>query len=503
MLDAPRVPIPSPHTGPSGSRSGTRPATGSPSDSVPCFDSGSGFDSAQALLLRRGATLLSRTDPELARVLDREVEEQAGTLAMVASASVASPAVLAAGGAALSNVTAEGYPGARYHPGAARFDVAERLAVERARDAFGARYANVQPHSCSSANQAVLAALLPPGGVLLALDLDSGGHLTHGSAASVTGRHYKAVHYGLDDEGFIDYDQVDELARAHRPTVLIAGASAYPRTLDFARFRAIADSVGAYLVADISHIAGLVATGEHPSPIDLAHVTTTSTYKQLGGPRGGLILIGREHRTPGPDSRGTPLARLMQRAVFPQSQGTPNPASIAAKAHALKLVAEPAFKATMRLVVDDAAALADALAGLGHRVLTGGTDNHMVLLDMLDRGITGVVAERALEECGILTNRNRIPKDTKPPLVAGGLRLGTNVAAQRGMGPDEMRVCAGLLDEVLAATTVLGDTEFRTDPEVRDRVAAQVAALCRTHPLPFGAAIGGVEGSDREPGERS
>ncbi|MEU7034489.1 serine hydroxymethyltransferase [Streptomyces sp. NPDC046237] len=464
---------------------------------------GSGSSSAQAVLLRQGVALLNRTDPELALLLDREVEEQAMTLAMVASASVANPAVLATGGAALSNVTAEGYPGARYHPGAGRFDAAERLAVERAKHAFGARYANVQPHSCSSANQAVLAALLPPGGVLLALDLDSGGHLTHGSAASVTGHHYRAVHYGLDDQGFVDYDQVAELALAHRPQVLIAGASAYPRTLDFTRFRAIADSVGAYLVADISHIAGLVAAGEHPSPIDLAHVTTTSTYKQLGGPRGGLILMGEEHRAPGPDSRRTPLDRLMQRAVFPQSQGTPSPASVAAKAHALKLVAEPEFRETMRLVRDDAAALSDALSEYGYRVLTGGTENHMVLLDMFDRGITGVVAERALEECGILTNRNRIPKDTKAPLVASGLRLGTNVLAQRGMGPAEMRVCAGLLHEVLMGTTVLSDTEFRTDPEVRDRVVAEVAALCRTHPLPFGAGLGPAEGSDREPGERS
>ncbi|NEE52895.1 serine hydroxymethyltransferase, partial [Streptomyces sp. SID8455] len=270
------------------------------------------------------------------RLLDAEVVQQHATLAMVASTSIAHPSVLAAAGSALSNVTAEGYPGARYHPGASQFDLVERLAVERAKQAFGASYANVQPHSCSSANQAVLAALVRPGGTILALDLDSGGHLTHGSPASVTGMHYKAVHYGLDGEGRIDYEQVAALAEQHRPSVLIAGASAHPRTLDFARFRAIADSVGAYLVADISHIAGLVAAGEHPTPVDLAHATTTSTYKQLGGPRGGLILIGREHATPGPDGR-TPLSRLMQRAVFPLSQGTPNPAAIAAKARALAL----------------------------------------------------------------------------------------------------------------------------------------------------------------------
>ncbi|MGW1374652.1 serine hydroxymethyltransferase [Streptomyces sp. NPDC002446] len=469
---------------------------------APAQEAGAGGGSAQAVLLRHGAELLNRADPELARLLDSEAEQQAATLAMVASASVADPSVLAAGGSALSNVTAEGYPGARYHPGAGRFDAVERLAVERAKQAFGACYANVQPHSCSSANQAVLASLVPPGGTFLALDLDSGGHLTHGSAASVTGRHYRAVHYGLDGQGLIDYDQVAELARTHRPRVLIAGASAYPRTLDFARFRAIADSVGAYLVADISHIAGLVAAGEHPSPIDWAHVTTTSTYKQLGGPRGGLILIGREHRTPGPDGR-TPLSRLMQRAVFPQSQGTPSPAAIAAKARALALVTEPAFKETMRLVVGNAEALAGALKELGHRVLTGGTDNHMVLLDMLGRGMTGVVAERALEDCGILTNRNRIPADTKPPLVTSGLRLGTNVLAQRGMGPAETRICAALLHKALTATTALSDTEWRTDPAVRDQVRAEVAALCRAHPLPFWPAADAVGLPDRYPGERS
>ncbi|MFF3408866.1 serine hydroxymethyltransferase [Streptomyces sp. NPDC002742] len=435
-------------------------------------------------LLLRGCALLGRTDPVLADLLDEEVGRQTATLAMIASASVADPSVLAAAGSAFSNVTAEGYPGARYHPGAAGFDAIERLAVERAMAAFGARYANVQPHSCSSANISVLTALLPPGGVLLGLDLDSGGHLTHGSPASLTGRHFTAVHYGLDADGLIDYEGAAELARTHRPGVIIAGASAYPRTIDFARFRAIADSVGAYLVADISHIAGLVVTGEHLSPIDLAHVTTTSTYKQLGGPRGGLILIGREHDTLGSDGRST-LAQLMQRGVFPRSQGTPDPAAIAAKARALDMVVQPAFKETTRRIVADAQALAAALTARGHRVLTGGTDNHMVLLEILGRGVTGVVAERALEECGILANRNRIPGDVKPPLVASGLRLGTNVLAQRGMGTAEMAHCARLLHEVLAATTAVSDTEYRLDPAVRRRTRTEVAELCGRFPLPY------------------
>ncbi|MEV7199208.1 serine hydroxymethyltransferase [Streptomyces griseoluteus] len=434
-------------------------------------------------LARAGLAELRREDPELAELLDAEVRDQDTTLAMIASASIAAPSVLAAGGSALSNVTAEGYPGARYHPGAANFDEVERLAVSRAEDLFGARYANVQPHSCSSANLAVLAALVPPGGTLLGLDLDAGGHLTHGSPASVTGRHYRAVHYGLDADGLIDYEQVAALAAEHRPAVLIAGASAYPRTLDFACFREIADSVGAYLLADISHIAGLVAAGEHPSPVDHAHITTTSTYKQLGGPRGGLILSGRDHRAAGPDGR-TPLDRLMQRAVFPQSQGTPAPAAIAAKARAFALAAEPRFARTARLTVSGARALAAELGRLGHRVLTGGTDNHMVLIDLRDSRLTGVVAERALEECGILVNRNRIPGDTRSPLVTSGVRLGCNILAQRGMGPEHMRECAELMHAVLAATTPLSDTEYRVDPHERVQLREHVRALCARHPLP-------------------
>ncbi|MFC8198278.1 serine hydroxymethyltransferase [Streptomyces sp. NPDC057298] len=436
----------------------------------------------QARHLSAGMESLHRADPELAGLLDAEVRHQDTTLAMIASASVAAPSVLAAGGAALSNVTAEGYPAARYHPGAARFDEVELLAIERAKDLFQARYANVQPHSCSSANLAVLTALIPPGGTLLGLGLDAGGHLTHGSPASVTGRHFTAVHYGLDRTGRIDYAQVAELAQRHRPGVLIAGASAYPRTVDFDRFRAIADSVGAYLLADISHIAGLVATGEHPSPIDAAHITTTSTYKQLGGPRGGLILSGKDHRAPGPDGR-TPLSRLMQRAVFPQSQGTPSPATIAAKARAFSIAAAPEFKDTTRLIVENAAALAAELAALGYRILTGGTDNHMVLLDIIDRGLTGVVAERALEDCGILANRNRIPGDTKPPLVTSGLRLGSNILAQRGMGPDQMRECAHLMHTVIASTTPLSDTEYLIDPARVLHIRAQVTDLCARYPL--------------------
>lgn len=443
----------------------------------------------QAELLRVGMGVLREADPGLAALLDAEVVQQNTTLAMIASASIADPSVLAVGGAALSNVTAEGYPGARYHPGARQFDQVETLAVERAKELFGAQYANVQPHSCSSANLAVLSALMRPGDTLLGLDLDAGGHLTHGSRASVSGRHYHAVPYGLDAHGRIDFARLQDLVLEHRPRVLIAGASAYPRTVDFARFREVADTVGAYLLADISHIAGLVAAGLHPSPVDVAHLTTTSTYKQLGGPRGGLILSGREHRAPGPDGR-TALSVLMQRAVFPQSQGTPSPASIAAKARAFAVAATAAFQETARLIVLDAQALAAELSALGYRVLTGGTDNHMVLIDTTDFGLTGVVAERALEQCGILANRNRIPGDTKPPLVTSGLRLGTNILAQRGMGPAQIRECAQLLHTVLAGTRVESDTEYRIDPALVATVREEVRWLCTRHPLSIDTTAG-------------
>lgn len=436
----------------------------------------------QACLVRAGLHSLWHDDAPLAAALDDDVHHQRNTLAMIASASVADPSVLAAGAAALSNVTAEGYPGARYHSGTQRFDAVETLAVLRAKLLFRAQYANVQPHSCSSANLAVLTALVPPQGTLLALDLDCGGHLTHGSPASITGRHYRAVHYGLDRRERIDFGQVAELAQAHRPGVLIAGASAYPRMLDFERFRAIADAVGAYLVADISHIAGLVATGEHPSPIDIAHVTTTSTYKQLGGPRGGLILIGREAGTPAPDGRET-LAAAMQRAVFPRVQGTPSPAAIAAKARAFKLAGRPEFARTTKLIRQNAQALASALTRLGYRLVTGGTDNHMVLIDLSGHPLTGVAAERALERCAILVNRNRIPADTRPPLVTSGLRLGTNILAQRGMGPDVMATAAQLIDAVLSTTPAGSNTGQLVDATTANMVNAEVARLCARYPL--------------------
>ncbi len=438
---------------------------------------------ALAQLAQRGIDRLAAEDPTLCALLAQEQRRQADVLTMVAASSFADPSVLICEGMATTNVTTEGYPGARFHAGCEIVDKIERLAIERAKTAFRARYANVQPHSGTSANGAVIFGLLEPGDTLLGMDLDCGGHLTHGSKASVTGQYFNSVAYGLNQDGLIDYDQVHELAVRYEPKLMICGASAYPRVIDFERFREIADDVGAYLLADISHSAGLVVADQHPSPIDHAHFTTTSTYKQLYGPRGGLILMGNDVDAPAPDGKRT-LSGLMQRAIFPFFQGTPNLSAIAAKARALAMVATPAFEELAARIVADARALADAFGGRGYRVLTGGTDNHMVLIDVLARGMTGIVAERAMEACGIIINKNRIPGDAKSATITSGIRLGTNSLALRGMGPEMMSQCADVADRVLCAVTTHGDREFELDPEQRLFVQEEVRRLCREFPIP-------------------
>ncbi len=446
-------------------------------------------------MLEVGAERLIRDDPALARLLDRQTCYQEDTLAMIASASIAGPSVLSAAASALSNVTAEGYPGRRYHSGTAVFDEVEELARHRARTVFGARHANVQPLSGSAANLAVLHALMPDGGRMLSLGLDEGGHLTHGAPVSITGHSYDVVHYGLDGAGRIDFEAVRAATAQHRPAVIIAGSSAYPRTIDFGRFREIADSVGAYLVADISHIAGLVAAGLHPSPIDHAHITTTSTYKQLCGPRGGIILLGRDADTAGPDER-TPLRSLIDRAVFPGVQGTPDPASIAAKAAAFNYLSQPEFRDLAASIVHNARALAHALSEYGYRVLTAGTDTHMVVVDLRPAPITGLAAERALEAVGILVNRNRIPGDHRPARTSSGLRLGTNILSARGMDAADMRECAELIDIVLRQFDANG--ELRQESPVLIEVADRVRALCATHPLLNGLEVFPLVAPDSE-----
>lgn len=432
--------------------------------------------------LVRGAELLRQADPELHDLLDREQIRQHETLSLTAAASLADPSVLVCDASAAGNVTTEGYPGARYHAGCRDVDEIERLAVARAMTAFGASYANVQPHSGSTANEIVLCSLLRPGDVMLGMELSSGGHLTHGAAASMSGTYFTAVGYGVGADGLIDYDDVARISKEHQPRLIFCGGSAYPRAIDFSRFRDIADDVGAYLVADISHIAGLVAAGVHPSPVDVAHVTTTSTYKQLFGPRGGLILLGRDatHRT----ASGKTLAGMIQRAVFPYVQGTPRLNTIAAKARALAVVASPQFRALARSIVDLADRLAGALADNGHHVQAGGTDTHMVLLDVSRDGTTGLVAQQALEACDIIVNKNTIPGDRRSPRIASGIRLGTNILALRGMDPPDVTDCARLISTVLREVKTTSESDYRMDEAVIDLVRSQVHDLCRRFPLP-------------------
>ncbi|MFN8632998.1 MAG: serine hydroxymethyltransferase [Chloroflexota bacterium] len=430
-----------------------------------------------------GVERLECLDPSLSTLLEREIDRQATTLSMVASSSLVDPSVLACQASAAVNVTAEGYPGARFHAGCAVIDEIEQLAIDRAKRAFGARYANVQPHSASTANEIVYFSLLQPGDTILGMQLDSGGHLTHGARVSISGRHFNAVGYGLDHRGYIDFEQVRDLALTHRPKLIICGATAYTRKVDFARFREIADEAGALLLADISHIAGLVVTGLHPSPIDHAHFTTTCTHKQLFGPRGGLIMIGRDADTLVP--RGTrTLAETIQRGVFPLAQGAPILNAIAAKARMLAIVQTREFAAVAQRIVDDSRALAEQLIRRGYRVLTAGTDNHIVVVDVDAAGVSGLVAERALESCGIVVNKNRIPGDQKPPTVTSGVRLGTNGLAWRGLGPDEMGRCVELIHRVVTSVRPHGDREYTIAEAVRESVRTDVAELCAAFPIP-------------------
>jgi glycine hydroxymethyltransferase len=383
---------------------------------------------------------LVRTDPQVAGIVLDEVERQRGSLQLIASENPTSPAVLAALGSVLSNKYAEGYPGRRYYGGCAEVDRAERLAVERARELFGAQHANVQPHSGASANLAVYAALLRPGDRILAMALPHGGHLTHGSPGNFSGTWFQAAGYPVrEDTELIDYDRVRELARAQRPRLIICGATAYPRLIDFAAFREIADEVGAHLLVDAAHIAGLVAGGAVPSPVPYADVVTIATHKTLRGPRGGAILCRAE------------LADTIDRAVFPFAQGGPLMHAVAAKAVAFGEAAAPEFAAYSRQVVANARALAEALAEQGMRPVTGGTDTHLALLDLrgfhiaAGRGVSGREAEQRCERMRIILNRNCIPYDTAKPMLSSGIRVGTAAVTTQGMREPEMKLIAGLV----------------------------------------------------------
>jgi len=406
---------------------------------------------------------LQATDPQIARVLRDEARRQALSLELIASENFVSEAVLEAAGSVLTNKYAEGYPGRRYYGGCEVVDEAETLAIERAKELFGADHANVQPHSGSQANEAVYRAALDVGDTILAMNLDHGGHLTHGSPVNFSGKLYRIVPYGVRrDTAQIDYDELRRLAREERPKLIQCGTTAYSRTLDFAAFREIADEVGAVLFADIAHIAGLVATGIHPSPVGVAHIVSTTTHKTLRGPRGGLILCDAD------------WARRIDSAVFPGGQGGPLMHVIAAKAVALREALAPGFRAYCAQIVANARTLATGVAERGFPIVSGGTDTHLFLVSLVGRELTGKAAQEVLEGAGITTNKNMVPFDPRKPMVTSGLRIGTPAVTTRGMREPEMSRIAGLIARVL---------ERPDDAAERDAVRAEVEALCREHPL--------------------
>ncbi len=404
-------------------------------------------------------------DDELFEALKAERRRQEEHVELIASENYASPRVLEAQGSVLTNKYAEGYPGRRYYGGCEYVDRAEELAVERAKALFGADYANVQPHSGSQANVAAFMAMIEPGDTILGMSLAHGGHLTHGAKVNFSGRVYHAVQYGLTADGSeIDYDQVQALATEHQPKLIIAGFSAYSRVVDWARFRAIADSVGAYLMADMAHVAGLVAAGVYPSPVPYADVVTSTTHKTLRGPRGGIILAKRNEE----------LEKKLNSLVFPGTQGGPLMHVIAAKAVAFKEALQPEFKAYQQQVVANARAMAATLVERGYRIVSGGTDNHLFLVDLIDKDITGKDADAALGRANITVNKNAVPNDPRSPFVTSGLRMGTPAITTRGFGDAECRTLAGWIADVL------DDLE---NEEVIRRVRGQVLELCARFPV--------------------
>jgi len=413
---------------------------------------------------------LAAADPAIFAAVARETERQRCEIELIASENIVSRAVLEAAGSPLTNKYAEGYPGRRYYGGCQFVDEAETLAIERAKQLFGCGFANVQPSSGSQANQAALLALAKPGDTILGLSLAAGGHLTHGAAPNLSGKWFKAVHYGVRREDQrIDFDAVAQLAREHRPRIIIAGGSAYPRIIDFARFRAIADEVGAILMVDMAHFAGLVAGGAHPSPLGHAHVVTSTTHKTLRGPRGGLILTNLED-----------IARKIDSAVFPGLQGGPLMHIIAAKAVAFGEALRPEFKAYARTVVENCQAMGEALQAGGYALTTGGTDTHLVLLDLRPKGLTGNVAEKALGRAHITCNKNGVPFDPEKPTVTSGVRLGTAAATTRGFGTPEFREVGQLIVEVLDGLAAHGES---ANALVEARVKAKAISLCARFPI--------------------
>ncbi|RIA55863.1 serine hydroxymethyltransferase [Dichotomicrobium thermohalophilum] len=413
---------------------------------------------------------LAESDPEIAEAIGLELKRQREEIELIASENIVSQAVLEAVGSVLTNKYAEGYPGKRYYGGCQYVDIAENLAIERATRLFGCGYANVQPNSGSQANQAVFLALIKPGDTIMGLDLSAGGHLTHGAAPNISGKWFNAIHYGVrKEDALIDFDQVEALAKEHRPKIILAGGSAYPRQIDFARFRQIADSVGAYLMVDMAHFAGLVAAGVHPSPFPHAHVATTTTHKTLRGPRGGMILTD-----------DADLAKKFNSAVFPGMQGGPLMHVIAGKAVAFGEALRPEFKVYSQAVIDNAKALGETLKGGGLDIVSGGTDTHVVLVDLRPKGLTGKAAETALGRAHITCNKNGVPFDPEKPTVTSGIRLGSPAGTTRGFRVPEFQAVGEMILEVLDGLARNGsDANQAVEAEVKRRAVD----LCGRFPI--------------------
>jgi glycine hydroxymethyltransferase len=412
---------------------------------------------------------LSAVDPEIAHLVAEETQRQSDGLELIASENFVSPAVMEAMGSPLTNKYAEGLPGKRYYGGCEVVDKVEQLAIDRAKQLFGAEHANVQPHSGASANAAVFLAFMKPGETFLGMDLSQGGHLTHGSPVNFSGLLYKAVSYGVTGDGLIDYDDMRAKARAHHPKIIIAGYSAYSRVIDWQAFADIAKEVGALFWVDMAHFAGLAATGVYPSPVPYADVVTSTTHKTLRGPRGGIILCKAEH------------AKAIDKAMFPGMQGGPLEHVIAAKAVAFHEALQPSFTTYCRQVVQNAQVLAQALVDRGYHIVSGGTDNHLMLVDLRNKGLTGKVAEKVLDEAGITVNKNTVPNETQSPFITSGIRIGTPAVTTRGMGPAAMEQIAALIDRVLSApddaanvAAVKADVKSLADRFPLYRVAARV-----------------------------
>ena len=413
---------------------------------------------------------VDESDPAVAGAINAELSRQQNQIELIASENIVSRAVLQAQGSVFTNKYAEGYPGRRYYQGCAPSDDVETLAIDRAKQLFGCGFANVQPHSGAQANGAVMLALVKPGDTILGMSLDAGGHLTHGAKPSQSGKWFNAIQYGVnDDDHLINYGEVETLAKEHQPKLIIAGGSAYPRQIDFAKFRAIADAVGALFMVDMAHFAGLVAAGLHPSPLDHAHVVTTTTHKTLRGPRGGMILTNDEA-----------IAKKINSAVFPGLQGGPLMHVIAAKAVAFGEALRPEFKSYSAAVIENAKILAATLKERGADVVAGGTDTHLALIDLSPLGITGRDADEALERAGITCNKNSIPNDPQPPMKTSGIRVGSPAGTTRGFGPAEFRLIGDMVADVLDG---LKDKGEGGDPSVEADVRERVQALCDRFPI--------------------